>query len=235
MRNKSLSKVLMLSAIMLLQAGTIWAQGEAALIRSVKAKLDKVVNYQASGNMSIDAAFIKAPPSSITAYYKKPDRFAIKKQDGLSILPKGGISINLSSLLDNENVTAVSAGNAVVDGVPVKVVKLLPLDDKSDIVLSTLYINEKAQLIQKAQVTTRDNGSYEMSLRYGKYASWGLPDKVVFIFNTKEYKLPKGIAMEYDKGNAGKAAPTQDRKGTVSITYNNYIINKGVDDKVFGK
>lgn len=228
-------KTVILSALMLLQTGMLWAQDEAALIKAVKAKLDKVANYQADGNMSIDAAFIKAPASSITAFYKKPNQFAIKKQDGLSILPKGGVSINLSSLLGGENVTAVGAGNTVLNGKPVRIIKLLPLDDKSGVVLSTLYINEKAQLVQKAQVTTRDNGSYEMDLSYGKYAGWGLPDKVVFTFNTKEYKLPKGIAMEYDKGNSSKPQKPVDRKGTVTINYTGYSINKGVDDKVFGK
>jgi hypothetical protein len=227
--------ILTLLAVLLLQSNAVLAQGEAALIKAVKAKLDKVANYQASGSMTIDAAFIKAPPSNITAYYKKPDRFAVKKGDGLSILPKGGVSINLASLLGGENVTAVSAGNSVVKGIPVKIIKLLPLDESGDVVLSTLYINEKAQLVQKAQVTTRNNGSYEMDLQYGKYATWGLPDKVVFTFNTKEYKLPKGIAMEYDKGNSAKTASPKDRKGIVSINYTNYIINKGVDDKVFGK
>lgn len=228
-------KILSILTALLLQASVLQAQAETALIKAVKAKLDKVASYTANGNMSIDAAFIKAPPSTITAYYKKPDRFAIKKGDGLSVLPKGGVSINLSSLLGGENVTAVAAGNSVVAGVPVKVIKLLPLDEASDVVLSTLYINEKAQLVQKAQVTTRNNGSYEMALQYGKYAAWGLPDKVVFTFNTKEYKLPKGIAMEYDKGNGGKPQKSVDRKGTVTINYTGYAINKGVDDKVFGK
>lgn len=220
---------------MLLPFSGLQAQGEAALIGAVKAKLESVANYKATGNMSIDAAFIKAPPSSITAYYKKPDRFAIKKQDGLSILPKGGININLASLLGGDNMTAVSAGNSVVNGQPVKIIKLLPLDENSDVVLSTLYISEKAKLVHRAQVTTRNNGSYEMNLQYGKYAGWGLPDKVVFTFNTKEYKLPKGIAMEYDKGNSGKPQKNTDRKGTVTINYTGYAINKGVDDKVFGK
>lgn len=225
---------LQLLIALLLSFATLHAQNEAALIRAVKAKLDKVANYKATGNMTIDAAFIKAPPSGITAYYKKPDRFAVKKGDGLSILPKGGVSINLLSLLGSDNVTAVGAGTSVWNGMPVKVIKLLPLDEKSDVLLSTLYINEKAALVHRAQVTTRDNGSYEMSLQYGKYAAWGLPDKVVFTFNTKEYKLPKGIAMEYDKGGSN-AQKNVDRKGTVTINYTGYVINKGVSDGVFGK
>ena len=37
-------------------------------------------------------------------------------------------------------------------------------------------------------------------MSYGKYINYGLPDKVVFSFNTKDYKLPKGISLEFDDG-----------------------------------
>jgi hypothetical protein len=58
---------------------------------------------------------------------------------------------------------------------------------------------------------------------------------VIFSFNTKDYKLPKGVTFEYD---AGETAKTQEdklknKKGKVEILYENYLINKGVDDSVF--
>ncbi|RPD48236.1 LolA family protein [Paracnuella aquatica] len=226
-------KKFQLLTLLLLCCTLLHAQDEAALIRAVKARLDQVNTYQATGTLTIDAAFIKAPASGITAYFKKPDQFAIKKGDGLSILPKGGISINFSTLLGNENSTAIGAGNAVVRGTPVRIVKLLPLDANSDVVLSTLYIDVKKELVHKAQVTTRNNGSYEVDLSYGRYATWGLPDKVIFTFNTREYKLPKGIAMEYDKGGTKKPAPPKDQKGVITVVYANYAINKPVDERVF--
>lgn len=228
-------KKLLFFTLALFCCSLLHAQDESALIRAVKARLDKVNTYQAVGTLSIDAAFIKAPSSAIIAYFKKPDRFAIKKSDGLSILPKGGISINFSTLLGNNNVTAIGAGNAVLRGTPVRIVKLLPLDAASDVVLSTLYIDPKRELVEKAQVTTRNNGSYEVDLAYGRYAAWGLPDKVVFTFNTREYKLPKGIAMEYDKGGTKKPTQPKDQKGVITVSYSSYIINKGVEEQVFGK
>lgn len=32
-------------------------------------------------------------------------------------------------------------------------------------------------------------------MSYGAFGQYGLPDKVVFSFNTKDYKLPKGITL----------------------------------------
>ena len=121
----------------------------------------------------------------------------------------------------------------MVDGTVTKVVKLLPSEENSDIVLTTLYIEEKSSVIRKAIVTTRESGTYEINLTYGKFIDWGLPDKVIFSFNTKDYKLPKGITFEYEKGGKKKTEDLKDKKGKVEITYSAYSINKGIPDEVF--
>ncbi len=213
----------------------IQAQEAADLVKKIKVKLDQVHDYKADGNMRLDVSFIDAPPSAVTVYYKKPDQFTVKKSGGISILPKGGVSINISSLLVNEGYDVVPGKDMMVNGMVMKVIKLLPTEDHNEVVLTTLFIDEKKLVVRKAIVTTRENGSYEIELKYGKYASWGLPDQVVFIFNTKDYKLPKGITFEYEKGEKKKEEGVKNQKGKVTITYFNYLINKGVDDKVFLK
>ncbi len=84
-------------------------------------------------------------------------------------------------------------------------------------------------------MTTRSNGTYEMEMSYSKYANWGLPDKVVFSFNTKDYKLPKGLAFDYDTGEKPTPAASTDKeqKGRLEITYSNYTVNKGIADAQF--
>lgn len=213
---------------------TVLAQDEAGLVNKVKAKLDKVTDYKAEGKMKIDVSFIDAPDSKVIVYYKKPNKFKVKKNGGISILPKGGISIIIGSLLSNGSYDMVPGKDAIVNGVNTKVVKLLPQDEKSDVVLTTLYIEEKNAVVRKATVTTKENGTYEIQLSYGKYIDWGLADKVIFSFNTKDYKLPKGITFEYEKGgDKKKAEALKNKKGKVEISYSGYTINKGVDDKIF--
>jgi hypothetical protein len=226
-------KVVWMLCVFVLCSLGVAAQAEALLVKAVKAKLDKVKDYKASGKMKIDVAFINAPEAEVTVYYKRPNQFAVKKQNGISILPKGEAGVNINSLLLTDNYTVVPAGNAIVKGIATKVVKLLPLDDAGDVVLTTLYIDEKELLIRKSSVTTKENGSYDMELDFGKYAAWGLPDKVVFLFNAKEYKLPKGITFEYEKGSDKKADTGKNKKGRVEIAYTNYSINKGINDAVF--
>ena len=111
----------------------------------------------------------------------------------------------------------------------------MPLDEKSDVVVSTLYIDEKDALVKKAIITTRENGTYEMEMQYGKYASRGLPDIITFLFATKDYKLPKGLAFDYDAGGQQQKAntPAGNQKGKIQISYNSYSINKGLSNDLF--
>lgn len=207
-------------------ASLLSAQDATALLQKVKQKMDQVKDYVAEGVMKTDVLFIKAPVSKIKTIYQYPDRFQIRRNGGVSLLPKGGISVNLRSLVLAENYTVVDAGTLLLGKQMVRVLKLLPLAEDSDIILSTLYIDESEKVIRKSATTTRLNGTYEMEMSYGKYVQWGLPDKIVFLFNTKEYKLPKGITLEYDDGS-GKNALPPNKKGKVEITYQSYQINKG--------
>lgn len=218
----------------LFAAAGVSAQDANALIKQVRDKLMKVQDYKAQAVLKTDVPFIRIPQSDVDVYYKRPDKFRIKKKDGVSITPKGGGTINLNSLLSDNKFAAVAGGDAKLGATPVKIVKLLPLEETSDVVLTTLYIDNQ-YLIRKATTTTRDNGTYEMEMEYGKFAEFGLPDKIVFIFNTKEFKLPKGMTLEYEGGAKPQEQPnnTKDQKGKIEVKYANYIINKGVSDKAF--
>ncbi len=204
-------------------------QDADALVKNVREKMNQVRDYKASGKLKTDVAFLKIPVSNVEVYYKKPNRFKVRKDGGISLLPKGGVSINLNSIMMGEDYTAVPSGEMVLNGITLKIIKLLPLNDNSDVVITSMYIDEKNLLIYKAITTTRENGTYDMQMSYGKFANYGLPDKVIFTFNTKDYKLPKGVTFEYEAGETPKnqEEKMKNKKGKVEITYNNYVINQG--------
>ena len=224
----------MLAFVLLLSIPRTYGQDINGLMTKVKAKLEQVNDYKADGQLRTDVPFMKIPESKVSVYYKKPNKFKIKKEEGISIVPKGGVSINLNSLFSGNEYTMIAGGKSSLHGQPVVIVKLLPLTEETDVVLSTLFINEKEALIYKASTTTKNNGTYEMEMIYGKFASWGLPDKVLFSFNTKEYKLPKGVTFEYETEQKPETlSKAKSTKGTVEIIYQNYSINKGIQDNVF--
>lgn len=218
--------------LVIASASNAFAQDASTLVKKVKAKLDKVNDYIAEGKMKTDVAFIKAPVGKVKMYYKKPNKFKVKRDGGISILPKGGVSVNMSSVLSTDDFVAIPSGENNINGRAVKVIKLLPNNEKSDVVLTTLYIDEPNLLIMKASTTTKENGTYDMEMSYGKYATYGLPDRVVFSFNTKDYKLPKGVTLEFETEKPDKNK-LKNKKGRIEISYTAYVINKGVSNSEF--
>jgi len=209
-----------------------YAQNVNAILQKVKDKLNLVNDYEASGEMKTKVVFLKVPVASVKIYYKKPDKIKIKNEKGISFIPKGAVSINLNNVLTNNSFTILDAGVAKIGNSNVRVIKLLPEDDNNDVVLSTLYIDDNF-LILKAKTTTKDNGTYELEMSYGKYAGYGLPDKVIFTFNTKDYKIPKGVTFDYYDDQKKAPDKTKARKGTIQITYKTYLINKGLSEAIF--
>ncbi len=227
-------KKLLLFIMLLIPGLVINAQTVEEVITKVKAKLEKVNDYEAKGKMKTNVIFIKAPIANVKVYYKKPNKLRINNESGISFIPKGSVNINLNNIFVNTSgFDMIDMGKETKTNL--RIIKLLPKDENSEVVLSTLYIDETQSLIKKAKTTTKENGTYELDMTYGKYAEYGLADKVIFTFNTKDYKLPKGITFDYDDGSKKETAADKmkDKKGKVEISYSSYVINKGVPDSIF--
>ena len=205
------------------------------LVQKVKDKINLVNDYEAKGKMKTNVSFLKVPVATVKVYFKKPNRLKIKNEKGISFVPKGAVNINMSNVLSSGKYNVLDAGNDKIGATVVKVVKLLPEDDTADVVLSTLYIDAVNLVILKTKTTTRDNGTYELEMSYGKYMPYGLPDKIIFSFNTKNYKMPKGVTFDFEDGSKKKTPEEKlkNQKGKMEISINNYIINKGLPADTF--
>ena len=206
-----------------------------ALVQKVKDKINLVNDYEAKGKMKTNVSFLKVPVATVKVYFKKPNRLKIKNEKGISFVPKGAVNINMSNVLSSGKYNVLDAGNDKIGATVVKVVKLLPEDDNADVVLSTLYIDAVNLVILKTKTTTRDNGTYELEMSYGKYMPYGLPDKIIFSFNTKDYKMPKGVTFDFEDGSKKKTPEEKlkNQKGKMEISINSYIINKGLPADTF--
>ena len=205
------------------------------LVQKVKDKINLVNDYEAKGKMKTNVSFLKVPVATVKVYFKKPNRLKIKNEKGISFVPKGAVNINMSNVLSSGKYNVLDAGNDKIGATIVKVVKLLPEDDNADVVLSTLYIDAVNLVILKTKTTTRDNGTYELEMSYGKYMPYGLPDKIIFSFNTKDYKMPKGVTFDFEDGSKKKTPEEKlkNQKGKMEISINSYIINKGLPTDTF--
>jgi len=225
--------ITLLICIVFLQTTIACAQGDT-LIEKVAQKLASVNDYVAEGIMKTDVSFIKASLGKVKVYFKKPNLLKVRKEGGISLLPKGGVSLTLNTLLNTKQYTAIQAGNQVLNGKSLRVIKLIPNDDRLDWVISTLWIDPVDALVYKTATTTKESGSYEISMEYGAYAQYGLASKIIFSFNTKDYKLPNGITLEFgDEEPVSKQQLLKNKKGSIEIRYTRYTINKGIPPHIF--
>ena len=212
----------------------LYAQDPAALMKIIQTNLEKIKDYEATASFKTQIPFLKVPDAIVKIYYKKPDKIKIKNENGISLVPKETVSISLYSLV-NSQYQALDGGSDNLQGIPVRIIKLLPNDENGSLVLATLYIDTRRMLVLKVKTTTRDNGTNEVELYYGKFSETGLPEKIVFSFNIQDFKLPKGVTFDYDDGSAKKkeSETGQNQRGKIEITYLSYSLNKGISDAVF--
>lgn len=228
-----MKKKLLIVLMLTMYATLSFAQVDP-LIEKVSKKLALVNDYVGEGVMKTDVSFIKASLGKVKVYFKKPNLLKVKKDGGISLLPKGGVSLTINTLLNTKQYSTIPAGTQVLNGKTLTVLKLIPTDDNLDWVIATLWIDPVESLVYKTATTTKENGSYEITMQYGAYANYGLASKIIFSFNTKDYKLPNGITLEFgDEDPAAKQKALKNKKGTVEITFNNYVINKGVSNAMF--
>lgn len=229
-----MNNFLILLIPMILSSRPGGAQDPAALMKEVKIKMEKINDYEAKARFKTEISFMKVPDADVKIYYKKPDKIKIKNENGISLVPKETGSISLYSLV-NSSYQALDAGQDMVQGIPVRIIKLLPSNDNGELVLATLYIDPRRLLVMKAKTTTRENGTDEVELFYGKFLPLGLPDQIIFSFNTQDFKLPKGVTFDYDDGTAKKkpAESSKSKHGKIEISYQSYAINQGLADSLF--
>ena len=202
------------------------AQDVNTLIKLVKNKLDNINRYQATGTMKTSIAYLKIPIAKVHIQYRKPNELTIKSNNGVTFVPKGVDAISLQKIFSSE-FTAIDGGTEKIKQKVLRVVRLLPTSQQSNIVLSTVYINLSDLVVEKSSTTTKDEGTYEMEMQYGKYIQLGLPDKVTFTFNAKDYKIPKGLTLDFDNASSKnqKIDKTMLNKGKAEIVFQQYTIN----------
>jgi hypothetical protein len=221
-------KKYLLPWVIMLFSYVVSAQSATELLQKVRTRLDQVNDYQATGTMKTNVSFLKEPEANVQVYFKKPDKLKIKNEKGISFVPKGAVTVSLNNLLKGAY-TVLDAGADTANGQKVRLIKLLPQDENADLVLSTLYIDEQRLLVLRARTTTRDNGTYEVDMRYGKYIAYALPDKVIFTFNVKNYKLPKGSRRPRmpREGSSLTIARTRSTRGCRIVYFNRRSDQRG--------
>ncbi len=199
------------------------------IIAEVQRKFNQVKDYQAKVQIIVDVDFLKVPENEATIYFRQPDKIQVKTE-GFALIPKEGLNFSPGKMFSG-SVTSLYQMEEKFEGHDCAVLKIIPLDANAAFVLSTVWIDRKEMIIRKVEATTKESGSYQLRLQYGNYASYALPSKMVLEFDLKNFTLPKGFNGEFNR----KQPQDKDKKtkGTVTLKYSDYRVNKGIPDSVF--
>jgi hypothetical protein len=203
------------------------------IVSKVKDKFKQIKDFEADVNIKVDVEFLKAPESKAKLYFKQPNRTKLEST-GFAMLPKQGIGLPVATLLEG-NYTTLYVGKEVVSGKNLAVVKIIPVSDTGDIILSTLWIDESRSLVQKITSSTR-RGTVQLEFSYGENAAIGLPSMVKISFDLPNFSLPKTLTGDIGgdtKSDAKKTPPSKQVKGSATLTYSKYSVNKGLPDSIF--
>lgn len=205
-------------------------KAEKILQRLVK-NFDRVQDYEVDVKIDVNISRIKVPETNAKLFFKQPDKVSMKS-DGFAIIPKSGFNFSPSTYLKGDY-TALYDRKVKLDGDELTVIKVIPIGDHGDVILSTLWIDEQADRIRKIESTTKTNGTFEIVLSYNDGMKYPLPSKIVFSFNMDKLNLPINQTDEKKSDKKSNGRQSSLTKGEVAVIYSNYKINKGISDSVF--
>jgi outer membrane lipoprotein-sorting protein len=200
------------------------------ILDAVRLKFDRIKDYEVDVTVKVDVNFVKVPETKAKIYFKQPDKQKIKSE-GFAMLPKQSMNFSPARLLKGDY-NAIYVRSEMVNNEKLDVIKIIPSNDSSEVILSTLWIDQIQNVIKKIQTTGKKSGTIQIVLNY-KDAGFALPSDVKFSFNVGEMNLPMNLPGE-NKNTFGEHHKEKGPvMGNVILTYSNYKINKGIPDSFF--
>ena len=197
-----------------------FAQSEYAdsIMKGALKRMEKIPAYVCDIRVLLDVEWINIKERTGKVYFYPPDsiNYEIK---GFAFLPKQGYNRQVNAITENEY-TALHLGKESVSDVSCDIVKIIPSDIESEVVLGQFWIDKNLN-IRKMTIITKDEGSYSILLEYGteKYA---VPRKVTVTFDIKSQELPATMTGDVESTEDQKPLGEKS-KGSIVIYYSNYI------------
>ncbi len=200
------------------------------IIEKIKQHIDPIHDYSVDMEITVNVDFIKIPVKHATMYFKQPDKVKFKSKEFI-MLPKKGVDNSFRKIL-NEKYTALYSGTDTLGGLETYVVKLIPADPKSDIIMATWWVDTTDYLIRRIENNTRKEGTFVIDFTYDD-PSLNLPTMLKISFEVSHMKLP--FMFLGKSANEEAALPNDEGKhsGNVIIRFSNYKINLKLSDELF--
>ena len=202
------------------------------LLDSIKNKYLSVNDYQADITVEIDVDFINIPDKHARVFFKQPDKISYKT-DGFILIPKKGIDFNITHILGMEY-NALSVGKEPIGNTGTEVIKIIPLQAESELILATIWLDKLNMQVMQLEVNSKASGSFKMRFFYNTIKDI-LPGKIEVTFGLSQFNVPFEFLFNSESQLFKKKDKTETTTGKVTVHYSNYIINSGLPDSIFEK
>ncbi len=200
------------------------------ILEGVKEAFTKIEDYEVDIRVIIDVDFLKVPDSEAKLYFKQPNKIHVESEK-FALLPRQGLDFSPLGLLSGKY-TALYEREDTIRNIPTSVVKIIPLGNDGDIILSTFWVDQSRNLIIRVESTKKPTGTFTIDFTYEKYDDYyELPSKMEFTFTVDKMMFPRGMDGQADDEDSNYKSDS--KTGKVYITYTNYEVNQGLPDELF--
>jgi len=203
------------------------------ILNNVIKAFEEIEDYVVDVNIKVDVAFLKVPEANAKIYFKQPDKVHMESE-GFALMPKQGMNFSPTGFLKTDY-TAFYNKEIELNGTDVSIIKIIPLDESSDVILSTFWVDQSKNRIMKVESSRKPSGTFTIDLIYPEdKPDLLLPASLVFTFAIEEMHFPTGITGDSNSENNNEnEKEDKDKMGKVYINYSNYQINQGLSDDLF--
>jgi len=201
------------------------------ILDRVKAAFKKIEDYEVDIRVKIDVNFLKVPDSEAKLYFKQPNKIHVESEK-FALLPRQGLNFSPVGLMSGKY-TALYEREDTIGNILTSVIKIIPIGNESDIILSTFWIDQSRDLIMKVESSRKPMGTFSIDFTYEKYDDhYELPSQMEFTFTVDRMMFPRGMDGQSDD-DEDSDKKINSKTGKVYITYTNYKVNQGLPDELF--
>lgn len=193
---------------------------DADLLR-IKARMDAVQRFSAIVVLDLDVPFIRMPTKTAKIHYEKGKQTTFSSQDFV-MLPKRGLDFSLTELFKYPFIT-VERGVEVHNGKSLKLINVIPTDNRSELALATLFMDVKKQRIAQSEINTRKEGSYTLQMEYAAEKDV-LPSYLEATFAVERLKIPFNFMGKDTQIDRKKMKNTTIKSGKIKMQLKDYHI-----------
>ncbi len=203
--------------------GDLFAQEIDEDLLQVRSRLDSIQGFTAHLTLDLDISFINMPTKTASVLYERGSPIQFSTED-FAMIPKRGLDFTLREIFAYPFIT-VQRGYRTIGNEDLKLLQVLPTDDRSQLVLVTLALDTESYRIKQAEIHTKKDGTYSLNLNYSN-ASFPLPEKVTVSFEMEHLRIPINFMGKDTDIDRKQMRQKGEKGGSIFLTIRDYTMKK---------